>query len=99
MTSSCAIYCHYSSETQRDWLSIEAQQRACTDFASKQGWTVSKVYVDEATSGTSDDQPSFRGTSTDIIEASAKAYIAAVNKLVSSSTRRSYLTRRAALHP
>ncbi len=40
-----------------------------------------------------------RGASTDIIEASAKAYIHAVNKLVSSSTRRAYLGRRSALHP
>ena len=40
-----------------------------------------------------------RGTSTDIIEASSKAYINAINKLVSASTRRSYLKRRQALHP
>ena len=40
-----------------------------------------------------------RGTSTDIIEASAKAYVNAINKLVSTSTRRSYLKRRQALHP
>jgi len=40
-----------------------------------------------------------RGTSTDIIEASAKAYLSAVNKLVSSQTRRGYLGRRRALHP
>jgi len=40
-----------------------------------------------------------RGTSTDIIEASAKAYLNAVNKLVSSQTRRGYLGRRRALHP
>ncbi len=40
-----------------------------------------------------------RGASTDIIEASAKAYLNAVNKLISTSTRRSYLKRRAAPHP
>ena len=40
-----------------------------------------------------------RGASTDIIEASAKAYLNAINKLVSSSTRRSYLKRRSALNP
>ena len=40
-----------------------------------------------------------RGASTDIIEASAKAYLNAVNKLVSSTTRRSYLKRRHTLHP
>jgi 2-isopropylmalate synthase len=40
-----------------------------------------------------------RGASTDIIEASAKAYLNAVNKLVSASTRRSALGRRGVLHP
>ena len=40
-----------------------------------------------------------RGASTDIIEASARAYLNAVNKLVSSSTRRSDVKRRQALHP
>ena len=40
-----------------------------------------------------------RGTSTDIIEASAKAYLNAINKLLSSSTRRAYIGRRSALHP
>ena len=39
-----------------------------------------------------------RGTSTDVIEASAKAYVNAVNKLLASSTRRSVLGRRAP-HP
>jgi 2-isopropylmalate synthase len=40
-----------------------------------------------------------RGSSTDIIEASTKAYLSAINKLVSTATRRSYLKRRQALHP
>ena len=40
-----------------------------------------------------------RGTSTDIIEASTKAYLNAINKLLSATTRRSYLKRRQALHP
>ncbi|MBI3331231.1 MAG: 2-isopropylmalate synthase [Candidatus Omnitrophica bacterium] len=40
-----------------------------------------------------------RGASTDVIEASAKAYLNAVNKLVSSSTRRAYLGRRRTPHP
>ncbi|HEX9780551.1 MAG TPA: 2-isopropylmalate synthase [bacterium] len=40
-----------------------------------------------------------RGASTDVIEASAKAYVNAVNKLISSSTRSSYVNRRKALHP
>ena len=40
-----------------------------------------------------------RGASTDVIEASAKAYLNAINKLISSSSQRSYLKRRSALHP
>ena len=40
-----------------------------------------------------------RGASTDIIEASAKAYLNAVNKLISTTARRSYLKRRQAPHP
>ena len=40
-----------------------------------------------------------RGASTDVIEASAKAYLNAVNKLVSAPARRSYLKRRQSLHP
>ena len=40
-----------------------------------------------------------RGTSTDIIEASAKAYVAAVNKLISLTSRRSSTGRRSTLHP
>ncbi len=40
-----------------------------------------------------------RGASTDIIEASARAYLNAINKLLSTSTRRSYVKRRNTLHP
>ena len=40
-----------------------------------------------------------RGTSTDIIEASAKAYVHAINRLHSASARRGYVGRRSALHP
>jgi len=40
-----------------------------------------------------------RGTSTDIIEASAKAYLNALNKLASVSARRAYQRRRSAITP
>lgn len=40
-----------------------------------------------------------RSTSTDIIEASTKAYVNAINKLISASAHKSYLKRRQALHP
>jgi len=41
-------------------MSIEAQRRACLEFAEKQGWMVYKIYVDEARSGTSDDRAAFQ---------------------------------------
>jgi 2-isopropylmalate synthase len=40
-----------------------------------------------------------RGTSTDIIEASAKAYLNAINKLIATSARRADATKRRAPHP
>ncbi|MBI3319701.1 MAG: recombinase family protein [Candidatus Omnitrophica bacterium] len=65
----CAIYCRYSSEQQRDSMSIEAQRRGCTEFAEKQGWKVHKIYVDEARSGTSDQRAAFQAM---IAEATGK---------------------------
>ncbi|MDD5671370.1 MAG: recombinase family protein [Candidatus Omnitrophica bacterium] len=56
----CAIYCRYSSEQQRDSMSIEAQKRACSEFAEKQGLAITKYYVDEARSGTTDDREAFQ---------------------------------------
>lgn len=52
MSTTCAIYARFSSDQQRAGNSIEAQERACRDYASRQGWGVFKVYVDEARSGT-----------------------------------------------
>lgn len=62
---SCAIYCRYSSESQRDSMSIEAQKRSCLEYAAKNGFTVHKTYVDEARSGTSDDRAAFQEMITD----------------------------------
>ena len=45
-----AIYARYSSDKQ-DELSIEAQVRACQEYADKNGYTITKVYADEAVSG------------------------------------------------
>lgn len=44
------IYARYSSDKQ-DELSIEAQVRACREYAAKNGFTIVKVYSDEAISG------------------------------------------------
>lgn len=44
------IYARYSSDMQRE-ESIDAQVRACTDYASSKGLTVVGQYLDEAVSG------------------------------------------------
>lgn len=45
-----AIYARYSTNKQ-DEISIEAQVRACREYAADKGYAVVKVYVDEAVSG------------------------------------------------
>ena len=45
MSSTCAIYYRYSSEQQRNSISIEAQRRACLEFAEKHGWRLVKICV------------------------------------------------------
>jgi len=50
------IYARYSSDNQRE-ESITAQVRACTEYAERQGYTVVKVYTDEARSAQTDDRP------------------------------------------
>ena len=44
------IYARYSSDKQ-DEASIEAQVRACREYAAVKGYTVLEVYADEAISG------------------------------------------------
>ncbi len=44
------IYARYSSDKQDD-VSIEAQVRACREYAAKNGYDIVKVYADEAISG------------------------------------------------
>ena len=53
-------YCRYSSENQRDGYSIEAQVRAITEWAARDGHTIRKFYIDEARSGTTDDREEFQ---------------------------------------
>lgn len=53
-------YCRFSSENQADGFSIEAQKNAINDFAKRNGYSISKFYVDEAKSGTDmNGRPSF----------------------------------------
>lgn len=50
LTSTAAIYARYSSDKQTE-DSIEAQVRACREYAAKHGLQVLEVYADEAISG------------------------------------------------
>lgn len=45
------IYARFSSDKQADGYSIEAQERACREYARNKGITILKSYVDEAKSG------------------------------------------------
>lgn len=51
-------YCRFSSDNQRH-ESIEAQERAIKEFCRLKGFLLTKLYIDEAMSGTSDDRPQF----------------------------------------
>ena len=53
-------YCRYSSEGQRDGYSIEAQVRAITEWAAREGHVVKHFYIDEAKTGTNDDREEFQ---------------------------------------
>jgi len=55
-----AIYARVSSERQDVDLSISAQTRALREYASRNGHTVVKEYIDEAESGRSIDRPGFK---------------------------------------
>ncbi len=53
------IYARYSSDNQRE-ESIDAQIRAATEYANRNGNVVIKTYVDQAKSATSDNRPQFQ---------------------------------------
>jgi len=52
------IYARFSSDNQRE-ESITAQVRACTEYAQRRGYSIERVYTDEARSATTDDRPGF----------------------------------------
>ena len=55
-----ALYARVSSDRQDVDLSVSAQLRALKDYAQKNGYIVSREYVDEAESGRIADRPQFR---------------------------------------
>ena len=54
-----AIYARFSSDNQRD-ESIDAQVRLCREYAASRGYTVVKVYADEAITGRTDQRIQFQ---------------------------------------
>ncbi|MGE4055307.1 MAG: recombinase family protein [Vicinamibacterales bacterium] len=51
------VYCRVSTDAQeRDGTSLDTQERACLDFARKQGWRVVEA-IRDAASGFSLDRP------------------------------------------
>ncbi len=58
-TKSAVIYARYSSSNQRE-ESIEAQVRACSEYALSLGLNVIEVYADSAKSGTNSDREEFQ---------------------------------------
>ncbi|MGV8905933.1 MAG: recombinase family protein [Acetobacterium sp.] len=56
ISTHAVIYARFSSKMQNDGASIDLQLDACKDFASKNGYTIVGTYVDEAISGTKEDQ-------------------------------------------
>jgi DNA invertase Pin-like site-specific DNA recombinase len=53
------IYARYSSDNQRE-ASIEDQIEVCRRYVERQGWTIGKVYADQALSGASRFRPAFQ---------------------------------------
>ena len=52
------IYARFSSHNQRE-ESLDAQIRACSEFAARKGLNIVEIYTDAAKSGTSSDRESF----------------------------------------
>lgn len=50
VVKNAVIYARYSSDKQ-DEASIDAQVRACREYAASRGYAVLEVYADEAVSG------------------------------------------------
>ena len=59
MKKNVVCYYRYSSQLQNDGFSIEAQRRACSEFAIKNDYNIVREYIDRAFSGTNDDRPEF----------------------------------------
>ena len=59
-----AAYARYSREHQKV-SSIEDQFRNCTQYAAREGWTITARYEDKAISGTTAERPGYQQMLTD----------------------------------
>ena len=59
MMQQAAVYARFSSDNQRE-ESIDAQLRACEDYAKRNNLVIVKQYIDRAKSATSDKRPEFQ---------------------------------------
>ena len=57
--TAAALYARVSSDRQDIDLSVAAQLRALRDYAERNGYVVSREYIDEAESGRVADRPQF----------------------------------------
>ena len=63
--ANAVIYARFSSDSQSDGFSIEAQIHACEDFAKHNKHTIIRSYIDSAKSGTSDKREQFQNMLSD----------------------------------
>ena len=62
-----AIYVRVSQSQQAEMYGLDAQERICTDYAARHGWTVHNVYTD-ALSGKNDNRPGFQQMIADALD-------------------------------
>lgn len=67
-------YCRYSSDSQRDGYSIEAQKKAIIEFCKRNKYKLLDFYIDEAKTGTNDNRVAFQS----LISDSSKGLFSAV---------------------
>lgn len=73
-------YCRFSSDHQRE-ESIEAQQRAITEYAERYGFEIVEWYIDRAVSGKTVNRPAFQKLLTDIEQKECPFKTVIVHKL------------------
>jgi len=57
--SGAVIYCRVSTTEQLEGFSLEFQERSCRDYCRKNGYKVSKIFVDEGQSARTADRREF----------------------------------------